>query len=274
MNTIQDYYSGREHSFIKHKLIETYLERLFMILGQTEDDICYVDCFAGPWSSQDEDFKDTSIGIAFEIMKRCRESLLNTFNRNTNFRALFIERDKAAYQKLDCFCDDKSCRDVVLNCLRGEFYDLRNEILDWCGKSSFAFFLIDPTGFRNAIEIPTLEPLFIRPRSEFLINFMFSFIIRNIPQEQHYEVIESIFGEMPDLQGMNSNQKEKYLLHRYRQNAKEAIKSTGAQARSAYVKVLHPWQNKTIYDLVYLTRSPKGIKVFIEVSEKARFYTT
>ncbi|KAF0220195.1 MAG: hypothetical protein FD174_1434 [Geobacteraceae bacterium] len=43
-------YRGREQAYFKHCLLEAYLERLFMIVGQHQRTICYVDCFAGPWS--------------------------------------------------------------------------------------------------------------------------------------------------------------------------------------------------------------------------------
>jgi hypothetical protein len=42
-------YKGKEQTYIKHTLLNNYLYRLFMIIGQYEDSISYVDCFAGPW---------------------------------------------------------------------------------------------------------------------------------------------------------------------------------------------------------------------------------
>ena len=52
-----DEYKGREQTYIKHTLLKTYLERLFMILGQNEKVICYVDCFAGPWQEDSDKLK-------------------------------------------------------------------------------------------------------------------------------------------------------------------------------------------------------------------------
>jgi hypothetical protein len=46
---IPEHYKGREQAYIKHTLLKSYLERLFMIIGQSATRICYVDCFAGPW---------------------------------------------------------------------------------------------------------------------------------------------------------------------------------------------------------------------------------
>ena len=47
-------YAGREQSFLKHTILETYLERLFMIVGRTEVVINYVDFFAGPWADNNK----------------------------------------------------------------------------------------------------------------------------------------------------------------------------------------------------------------------------
>jgi len=265
---IPEVYDGREHQLVKHKLLAEYLMRLFMILGQVESSICFIDCFAGPWSSQDEDLKDTSIGIAYDLMKKCRDGLYESFNRKVKFRALFVEKTDSAYEKLECYCTEKSCNSIELDCYRGEFYDLRSDILNWCGDKDFAFFFIDPTGWKNVIEIPTIKPLLQRSRSEFLINMMFSFLVRVISQERHSEDIYAIFGEVPDTSRMTTEQKESYLLYRYRENAKAVFPSTGGKPRSAYVKVEHASKSGTKYDLVYFTRSSLGIKVFMEVSEK------
>jgi len=68
---IPDHYIGKEQAFIKHRLLETYLERLFMIIGQHESQIRYVDCFAGPWNTESDDLSDTSIAISLRLMKAC-----------------------------------------------------------------------------------------------------------------------------------------------------------------------------------------------------------
>ncbi len=45
------------------------------------------------------------------------------------------------------------------------------------------FSFIDPTGWKNVVEIDTLLPLLQRRHSEYLINFMFDFILRAHNQE-------------------------------------------------------------------------------------------
>ncbi len=265
---ISCYYKGKEQSFIKHRLLETYLERLFMIIGQHENRIRYVDCFAGPWKAETDDLKDTSIAISLSIMKSCHESLRKQ-GKNIRFKALFIEKNIESYKRLDSFLKKESTEEVSAESLHGDFYSLRSDILRWCGNDDFTFFFIDPTGWKDVVEIDTLRPLLQRRRSEYLINFMFYSILRVHNQTIFEEHIIRIFGEIPDTNGMTPLEREEYLLYLYRAHLKKAQPDIeNKKSRSAYVKILDPYKDRTKYNLVYLTRHPLGIKVFMEASEK------
>lgn len=120
---IPENYKGREQSLIKHRLLQTYLERLFMIIGQHESRILYVDCFAGPWMTDSENLEDTSIAISLNILKRCHESL-NQLGKNVQFKALFIEKDMGSYNKLKSFLDEETTDAVCVESLHGDFYSL------------------------------------------------------------------------------------------------------------------------------------------------------
>ena len=101
-----DHYKGREHSGVKHYLLESYLERLFMIIGQHERRICYVDCFSGPWKEADEDLSGTSIALSLDVMRKCHDNLRN-MSKSVEFRALFIEKGNRAFQETRCFFERK-----------------------------------------------------------------------------------------------------------------------------------------------------------------------
>jgi len=265
---IPDDYKGKEQSLIKHKLLEAYIQRLFMIIGQHENRIRYVDCFAGPWKTESDNLKDTSIAISLDIMKGCHESLKKR-GRNVQFKALFIEKNREAYKILDSFLDEESTNEVHAESLHGDFYSLRSDILRWCGNDDFTFFFIDPKGWKDVVEIDTLRPLLQRRRSEYLINFMFDFILRVHNQAIFEEHMIRIFGEIPHTTGLTPKEREIYLLDLYRSHLKKAQPDIeNKKSRSAYVKILDPHKDRTKYDLVYLTRHPLGIKVFMEASEK------
>lgn len=262
-----EHYEGKPHTFIKHALLKAYLKRLFMIIGQSERTIRYVDCFAGPWQEESDDLETTSIAISLKIMKECREGLLQR-GKDVCFKALYIEKKKSAFDRLKSFLGDYTSGDVTAQPLHGEFFPLRDEILKWCSADDFTFFFIDPTGWKNVVEIDTLNPLLKRKRSEFLINFMFDFVLRAHSQELFQKHMIDIFGRVPNTEGMDPKQREDYLLKTYLGELKKSLISTDQGARLAYVKIKDPKKDRTKYDLVYLTRHPLGIIVFMEESEK------
>ena len=60
---VPEVYEGRVPALVKHTLLKSYLEKLVLIIGMNgrktgTAEICYVDCFAGPWGSDDEDLDD------------------------------------------------------------------------------------------------------------------------------------------------------------------------------------------------------------------------
>ena len=261
-------YRNRKPAYVKHHLLSNYLEKLFMIIGKYYNNIRYVDCFSGPWQEGSENLEDTSIGIALNLMEKCRKGLARN-DQHVTFHALFIEKDKNAYEKLETYLADHAFRGVQTAARNGEFYDLRNSILQWCGKDDFTFFFIDPTGWKNVIEIPTLEPFLRRPNSEFLITFMYDFLLRAHTQEPFQEDMRAIFGYTPDTTDMSPKEREAYLVRLYSDRLKETAPVGGGAPRTAHVSILYPLRDRTLYELIYLTRHPKGIVVFMEASEKS-----
>lgn len=264
---VPDQYRGREQTYFKHRLLEAYLERLFMIVGQHERTICYVDCFAGPWEEQGDDLGDTSIAMSLNIIKKCRDGLQGN-RKNVHFRALFIEQKSKSFHKLQDYLSSRKDDGIDTQALNGSFHELIPQILNWCGPQGFTFFFIDPKGWKNDVERPTLAPLLERPNSEYLINFMYGFLSRFVSDAKLQEDMRRIFGIVPEVQGMTPDQREAFLLSLYRKNLKQVLPFDGRQPRTAYVKVLKPTRDRTLYHLVYLTRHPKGIVVFMDASEK------
>lgn len=267
MMEIPSQYKGREQAYFKHQLLEAYLERLFMIVGQHQRTICYVDCFAGPWKSQADDLEDTSIVISLNLINKCREAL-RKIGKEVQFRALYVEEKSKRFKVLQAYLAARPADGTATHALHGKFHELLQEILAWCGSDSFVFFFIDPTGWKNVVELPTLTPLLKRPNSEFLINFMYDFLSRTVPQPEFQADMKSIFGVVPDTNGMMPEEREAHLVSLYRNNLKQVTPGGKEQPRTACVKVLKPTHDRTLYHLVYLTRHPKGIVEFMEASEK------
>jgi len=238
-----------------------------MIKGQFEPFICYIDCFAGPWQEDSDQMHDTSIAISLRIMNNCQAKLAE-MGRKIKFAALYIEKNKSAYDKLVDFLQLDEWKRIETKALHGDFYNLRNAICEWCSNNSFAFFFIDPTGWKHVVEIETLKPLLQRKKSEYLINFMFDFILRTHTQEAFESDMQKIFGIVPETNVMEPEEREKYLIRLYRNSLKQEAARYNEEPWSARVRVLYPSKDRTFFDLIYLTRHPLGIKAFMEESEK------
>jgi three-Cys-motif partner protein len=263
-NGIPSNYVGREQAYVKHTILSTYLQRLFMVVGRRKEIVInYVDCFSGPWKTEDADnLSDTSIGISLEQMASCAKSLKDTFQRDVTFRALYIEKDPKSFKKLKYFLDQQSYPNVEVNCLNDDYTNLLNDIVDWC-ESHFTFFFVDPTGWRNVVGARTMLPLLKLGKAEFLINLMYDFINRFVNVDKHSNDMLELFGEIPIFGEETPEQRQEILLDIYRKNLK-----VNYQGRTTYVPIQKPGKHRVHYYLVYLTRHSLGIDIFKTEAEE------
>jgi len=266
-------YRGREQAWIKHQLLESYLEKLMLIVGAAAKrlgriEICYVDCFSGPWGTSE--LESTSIATSLRTMARCKQKLAQ-LGVDATMRALYIERDDQAYANLKTYLDQATPPEIASACRHGDFVDLRSDILSWAGNTAFTFFFIDPKGWKS-IGIEKLKPLLERPRSEFLINFIYDFINRTASMREWQAEIAEFLGvsveAVQQLQNLSPQDRESKLLGHYRASLKATLppQKSPFTARTAYVRVLDTKRERAKYHLVYLSSHPKGIIEFMTIS--------
>ena len=255
-------YIGREQAYLKHTILRTYIQRLFMIVGQKKEGVInYVDCFSGPWQENDQKLSDTSIGISMEQMSKCQSAIKAMFGRDVKFRALYVEKDDIAFGKLQNFINNNPYN-IEAHCLHGDYTSLLEEIMSWC-DNHFTFFFVDPKGWQKVVGASTMRPLLQHGKAEFLINLMYDFINRAVEIEKHTDDMVELFGEAPSLSGLTPDQRQKKLLTLYRNNLKKVY-----GGRTAYVTVEKPGRDRTLYYLVYLTRHSTGLDTFKSEAEK------
>ena len=136
---------GREQSYVKHIFLESYLERLAHKVASVYSHIVYVDGFAGPWQSANEDFQDTSFGIGLNALRRAKASW-KELGRDVSMSAFLVERDPVAYQQLAGINPRYS--DITIKTYPVDFLTVIGTILKEIPTGAFAFFLIDPKGWR------------------------------------------------------------------------------------------------------------------------------
>src|SRR5262245_54021497 len=94
-------YVGREQAYVKHVVLERYLQALAIKVGQFRPgtSLNYVDGFSGPWQSATAELRDTSPHIALRQLRTVRDDLAKR-GVPMRIRALFVEKDKDAFRQL------------------------------------------------------------------------------------------------------------------------------------------------------------------------------
>lgn len=258
---MNDDYSEREQSQIKHFALRRYLETASKIIG-TWSDFSYVDCCAGPWRSRAADFADTSFGAAIKVLKESRAWLLKR-GKDPRFRALLVEESAERYQRLDAFAASANGALVEVTSRNWDFRAHTAEIINFVSRPpSFSFMFIDPTGWTPA-QIGGLEPLLQVTPGEVLINFMSSFIVRFLNDEKTN--MEDVLGEdYRKLRTLGHEEQEDESVRRYC----NLIRRQGRFPYVCALPVMKKDQDAIHFFLIYATRNAKGVEVFKQVEKK------
>jgi three-Cys-motif partner protein len=266
-------YVGREQSYVKHVFLEGYLDRLVHKTSSVYRHIVYVDGFAGPWQSANERLEDTSFGIALKALRRAKSSW-KQHNRDVRMSAFLVERDSEAYNRLSQV--DASYPDISVKTYSSDFLAVLPEILKRIPRDAFAFFLIDPKGWR--IPLRALTPMLARSNSEVIFNFMFDFINRAVSIDD-----DAVIGGLDELIPYGEwrtklSEAEQLANGKLTSSERKAIlvgaftESLGRLGNYRYVAettILRPLKDRPLYCLCYATRNERGIEVFRDCQIKA-----
>lgn len=271
MNQPHEPYADREQSQIKHIILQTYLGAFAPKILSWADGLTYVDAFAGPWKTTDNDsFEDSSFGIALSQLRAARD-FWRTKGRTPDVECIFLEKDSAAYLQLHAFCQRQS--DIQVNAFNQSFEDAIPQIVQSIGSKKkgrwFPFILVDPKGWKG-FSLSHIAPLIQIQPCEVLVNFMTGHIQRFI-QSDNLSLQEG-FRQLYDseeyanrLANLSGQEREDEMVFSYA----ERIGEVGGYRYVSTALVQNPTKDRTHYHLVYATRHIKGIEVFKTAERKA-----
>jgi three-Cys-motif partner protein len=259
---MNDEYSEREQSGIKHFVLQHYLEAAVRIIGSSWSGFSYVDCCAGPWESRSSDYGDTSFGIAVKALRDSSESI-NARGRTPKFRALLIEEKLEPFEQLTAFASQASDKNIRVEARHWDFREHTSEIVQFVANPpSFSFIFVDPTGWTPA-EIGGLGPLLRIKPGEVLINFMSSFIVRFLNDEATN--MDEILGpDYREIRFLSHEEREDEAVRRYC----NLIRKQGGFRYVCALPVMKPDQDAIHFYLIYGTRNAKGVEVFKQVERQ------
>ena len=264
-------YTGREQSYVKHIFLERYIETLVHKTASIYPHIVFVDGFAGPWQSANEKFEDTSFGIALNALRRAKASWKE--RRDVRMSAFLVERDRDAYKKLVLV--PARYQDISIKTYSADFLTVLPCILADIPAGAFAFFLIDPKGWRIALN--ALAPMLVTANSEVIFNFMFDFINRaaSIKDPAVVSGLDELMpygdwraelakAERTRPGGLTPDERKAILVEAF----SKSLRQLGRYEYVAETTILRPLKDRPLYCLFYATRHHTGIEVFRDCQVK------
>ncbi len=267
-----DDYAGREQAFVKHSLLHSYFSALIHKITSKYDEFVYIDGFSGPWESVDENFADTSFGIALTEMRKAKATWTKS-DRPIRMRALLVEKNLKAFNNLKAI--PVRFPDIEIEPFPGEFVSLVPTLIGRIPAKAFSFIFLDPKGWR--IDMNAIAPLIRRPNCEVLFNFMFEFINRAASMSEPITVkgLDELItapGWRRKLQAATASPqltqadaRKEVLISAFT----DTMRTIGDFEFVAETPIFRPLRDRALYSLIYATRRPPGIEVFRAAQRKA-----
>lgn len=267
----EKFYANRGQTRVKHYILEKYLEGLAYKVLHGYGELTYVDGFSGPWESKDENYGDTSFGLAIRTLKTV-QAKARYYGKRPTIRCVFVEKSRKAFSELKDFVDSYNSPETGFETLaiNSEFVDAIPQALEHA-KRSFLLTFIDPKGW-TGYPYDKIRPLLGRPGSEVLINFMYDHVnrFRDMDDPKIIESLEPILGgkNWQDRLDSTAEDRSKALMAL----ARSVLKEEGDFRFVASTCVSKELSDRPHFYLLYGTRHPSGIQVFRDVESKALLF--
>lgn len=244
----------REHTRVKHEILEKYLKSWVTIMGKYHKRICYFDGFAGR-GEYEGGFPGSPV-IAMHVGNDLKDYV-------EEMVCFFIERDADNFKNLKTVTskEQKSCPHCKIHNIHGEFGTVIGDIIEYVGeKLAPSFFFVDPFGFRG-VPFKLIKDILSIQRTEVFITFMYRDIGRFLRSVNVEEAFDELFG-----------------TDRWREILKQVLKGLQREhaLRDFYITQLQEdagvrfvWPFRvcmteklhTLYYLIYATNNFKGLFV-------------
>jgi three-Cys-motif partner protein len=263
MHKMGEEYHGREQTWLKHRVLEEYLEVWSHTLGSIENHpvhLWYVDVFAGPWESQSEARADTSIAIGLRALSAA-QATWKAKGRDITVHAVFVEKDSRSFKALQTFLES-AAGGVDARALHGAFADHVSTIDEMVGRNP-AFIFVDPKGW-DGVGLRHIAHLLRRQLRDVLINVMYDHLNRFKDDKRDFlrDQMRAFFGltdaDLPP--GLN----ERELMALYRKRLRAAADVPWV----ADLAVPVPTKERTKFRLVVAGSHPKVVSLFRDVEAK------
>ena len=242
----------KEHTRVKHELLDKYLGGWLSILGQWHRRLIIVDGFAGRG-----EYADGSEGSPIIILRKAAE--LIKIGRVGEVVCAFVEKDAANYANLEDTLRTKVSASPGVK-IYGPVNDsfentARGMISSVNGHMAPSFWFIDPFGF-TGMSFDILREIMALSRSEVFITLMLRDIGRFLSHPDLDATFDRLFGTREwrtiVYSGQAGETKEKELLNLY----VAQLRSIGCKV--TFFRVCMDEKVQTLYYMVHATKHARG----------------
>lgn len=242
----------REHTRVKHILLEKYLTAWIPILGRYNPKICYFDGFAGKG-----EYVDRALGSPIIALK-VADKLSSYFGKLICF---FVEKDESNFKNLKEVLErEKSSienwQKIEIVKKNDEFANVIDGIFKHLGKGVLvpSFFFVDPFGF-SGIPFRIIEQILSNPKTEVFFTFMVRDISRFIQLNELKDTFNELFGTDKWKNILKSSKRpEIALIDLYR----EQLHEVANVEYSWPFRVCTSEKVQTLYYLLHANNNDKG----------------
>jgi len=243
----------REHTRVKHILLEKYLEPWIKILGRRHTRICYVDGFAGRG-----EYVDGTLGSPLKAL-RVADGLSDHY-RHMLF--VFIEKNRDNFDNLQQRekTTIRNLHKMTIEAYNREFAVVMQDVADRLQHDGTIlvplFFFIDPFGFAG-IPFNIVTTILANPRTEVFFTFMVRDIERFLAHPDLVETFTMLFGTDEWRNVKDLPQRELALMELYTKQLHEAC---GVEFTFSF-RVSESDKLRTLYYLIHATNNFTGHKI-------------
>ncbi len=251
----------REHTRMKHIIMEKYLKAWITILGSFNERICYFDGFAGRG-----EYTGGSPGSPL-IALRVADELQSYYKK---FICVFIEKDSENFNNLESILERevpkiKHMKKIEIIKQNDEFANVTEEIFKNLEQQKYvmvpSFFFIDPFGF-SGVPFEIVKKILSNPRTEVFFTFMVRDVNRFLSHEKLEETFNELFGNSIWKEGLKTTDNQELALRDlYRQN----LHRIAGLKYSWSFRVCTPEKLQTLYYLIHGTNNFKGHSIMKQV---------
>ena len=252
----------REHTEVKHELLDKYLGGWLPILGRWHARLLIVDGFAGRGT-----YGGGEDGSPIVILRRAQD--LISARRIGSVFCAFVEKNTKNYAELRALLNQVRPRypDVtILGPFNDEFETMASGVIrESDGKLVPSFWFIDPFGF-TGFQFETVKRIMALNRSEIFVTWMARDINRFLSHVDLHPSLDDLYGTRIWRRILKSHIAGRAREEALRELYADQLRSIGCKVTA--FRVCMDDRLQTLYYMMHGTKSPKGRRLMKDVMSK------